>query len=511
MPQQLIYTSAPRGLVAGRSGHCTVARSVSMRDALVLQLERFSYYQHLSLSGGQDRPIFACRLVDIRGARFHVLSRIDDAGLDFTGRTNFIAHHLIFTSEEIQEQATPPVVLHHWPGWIKSWTREPEIFENEDWSSLAALANTTSVPAQTWQRLAGDAVNAAGLLEARAGSSFRVDGISDDDLLQLFAEALELLSVREQKINFRVAAWNYTFTTSLQEQDNPADFRWRCFHSDNPAASRFATPDSRALIDVRPATWTDEEALLARSGRQPPRFVVEPQDTRIMEREMARFAALAEGVPAPAYQWFSVDRANHAKILPAETHPQLVVANPVLGISRYRVDATNSSGSTQSRIVTLSVEQKSTSPELRTRPSSSSPAASSTYTVKSADDIERDRERHRLKNEEETIRKKQWWNKMLLFAIAALALAVMGIFAFKQHFSVKTKSPAAVSAAPPKEIQVHSPVAVKPVSQPVPPPVTNQYKPSPQLFGGQPMRTTNAPSRGKIYAGGWNTNPSSGK
>ena len=77
----------------------------------MLQLEKFCYYQHLSLSGGQERPIFACRIVDIRGTRFHVLSRIQDAGLDFTGRTNFIAHHLVFTPEEIRQFPTPPVIL----------------------------------------------------------------------------------------------------------------------------------------------------------------------------------------------------------------------------------------------------------------------------------------------------------------------------------------------------------------------------------------------------------------
>jgi len=96
MPQQLIYTSAPRGVIAGRSGHCTVARSGAMRDALMLQLEKLSYYQHLSLSGGQERPIYCCRILDLRGSRYHVLTRIQDAGLDFTGRTNFIAHHLVF-------------------------------------------------------------------------------------------------------------------------------------------------------------------------------------------------------------------------------------------------------------------------------------------------------------------------------------------------------------------------------------------------------------------------------
>ena len=120
MPQQLIYTSAQRGLVAGRSGHCTVARSAAMREALMLQLEKLSYYQHLSLSGGQERQIYSCRVLDIRGSRFHVLSRIQDAGLDFTNRTNFLAHHLVFTPEEIRQFASPPVILRSWSGLGKN-------------------------------------------------------------------------------------------------------------------------------------------------------------------------------------------------------------------------------------------------------------------------------------------------------------------------------------------------------------------------------------------------------
>src|SRR5882724_3878359 len=134
MPLQLIYTSAPRGLVAGRSGHCTVARSAEMGESLMLRLEQFSYYHHLSLTGGQERPIFTGRLVEIRGARFHVLSRIQDAGLDFTGRTNFIAHHLAFTPDEIRQLPVPAVILRDWPGWVKSWTQEPRMLTNEDWS-----------------------------------------------------------------------------------------------------------------------------------------------------------------------------------------------------------------------------------------------------------------------------------------------------------------------------------------------------------------------------------------
>ena len=102
-----------------------------MREALMLQLEKLSYYQHLSLSGGRERPIFAYRIVDIRGARFHVLSRIQDAGLDFTGRTNFIAHHLVLAPEELRQFPTPPVILRDWSEWGKSWTKEPQLLESE--------------------------------------------------------------------------------------------------------------------------------------------------------------------------------------------------------------------------------------------------------------------------------------------------------------------------------------------------------------------------------------------
>jgi hypothetical protein len=368
MPQQLIYTSAPRGIVAGRSGHCTVARSALMREALMLQLEKLCYYQHLSLSGGQDRPIFAYRIVDIRGSRFHVLSRIQDAGLDFTGRTNFIAHHLVFSPEEIRQNAIPPVILRDWAGWVKSWTQEPQLLENEDWTALTALADKTMVPAQTWQRVTGDAVNGYGLLEARAGASFRVDDQPDETVLELIAESVELLEVRDPRRDFRSIAWNFTFTTSMQEQDNPADFRWRCIHSDNPAASRFATPDCRALSALRATKWTGEETAFARAGRQPPQFVTEPQDVRILETEGAQFAIKAEGVPQPVYQWFSVDRANNGQILAGETKPELLLSNPPLGLSRYIASATNCAGTVQSRMATLSVERK-----LKVAPSSPGP------------------------------------------------------------------------------------------------------------------------------------------
>jgi hypothetical protein len=428
MPQQLIYTSAPRGVVAGRSGHCTVARSAAMREALMLLLEKLSYYQHLSLSGGQERPIHCCRVVDIRGSRYHVLSRIQDAGLDFTGRTNFLAHHLVFTPEEVRQFPSPPVILRGWSGWVKSWPKEPQLLENEDWSGLAGLSASVSVPAQNWQTITGDATNGYGLLESRAGIAFRVDNLTEEQILLLFAESLELLELRDRRRDFRATAWQYTFTTSMQEQDNPADFRWRCLHSDNPASNLSAGPDCRPLSEVRALRVTGEETLLARSGRQPPRFVIQPRDVRSTEGETVRLLAKAEGVPAPSYQWFAVDRAGNGQVIANGTDAELVVQNPPLGLSRYIVRASNSQGDVTSEVATLSVEQK-------LRLSQSGPASdvrksaktSSPSYMKSAEDIERQRRRIEAEQAQILFQKRLRLKKILAICGVILVLAALGI------------------------------------------------------------------------------------
>lgn len=438
MPQQLIYTSAPRGVVAGRSGHCTVARSATMREALMLQLEKLSYYQHLSLSGGQERPIYSCRVVDIRGSRYHVLSRIQDAGLDFTGRTNFLAQHLVFTPEEVRQFPSPPVILRGWTGWVKSWSKEPQLLENEDWSGLAGLSGSVSVPATNWQQVTGDAVNGYALLESRVGIAFRVDNLTEAQILALFAESLELLELRDPRRDFRATAWQYTFTTSMQEQDNPADFRWRCLHSDNPASNRFAGPDCRPLSDVRALRWTGEETTLARSGRQPPRFVIQPQNVRSTEGETARLHAKAEGVPSPSYQWFAMDHAGNSQVIANATDAEFVVANPPLGLSRYFVRASNSQGEVTSEVATLSVEQKLRLSQ--SRPVSEVRGAampSSPSYVKSAGEIERQRNRIQAEQAQLLYQKKHRRNKILVTVLTIVLIALGGIYVLKKNAGKK--------------------------------------------------------------------------
>src|SRR5437867_9020143 len=109
MARQLIYTSALRTLVPGQSGYGTVARSTDLREALIQRLEQISYYQHIGAPGTgatQSHVVSAYRILDFRGSRYHILSRIQDAGLDFTSRTNHLAHHLVF--EPVELAGVPP-------------------------------------------------------------------------------------------------------------------------------------------------------------------------------------------------------------------------------------------------------------------------------------------------------------------------------------------------------------------------------------------------------------------
>src|SRR5688572_22759818 len=114
MAWQLIYTSAPRLLDPGRTGFGTVARHRAVNGLLVAAVERLSQFARLP---GFDpkRVIYAHRIITVGAGQFHVMSCIRDAGSDYTGRTNHLAHHVIAESREVRSLAgsgiTPADVL----------------------------------------------------------------------------------------------------------------------------------------------------------------------------------------------------------------------------------------------------------------------------------------------------------------------------------------------------------------------------------------------------------------
>ena len=200
MPLQLIFTSVPRGLVAGRSGFCTVARHASLSERLTQQLEALGT-PHDEATG----ETFTFRRLEAGGQAWYVLSRFVARGLDYSQRDNRLAHHLVFTAEEAAVLPPPAAIALRWNGWKDEWTEEPTWLK-EDERPLPLAAHPVLTPAAGWREFAGTGAKAAWLVNASGAATVSLlNPPSSPQLLRLLAESAALLGR---------AAWSATFTTN---------------------------------------------------------------------------------------------------------------------------------------------------------------------------------------------------------------------------------------------------------------------------------------------------------
>lgn len=293
MPWQLIYTSAPRGLLSGQSGFCTVARSGDLREALAQRLEQISSYHYLRVAeaavASRNPTVSAFRILDLRGTKYHVLTRIQPCGLDFTARTNHLAHHLVFQQGELAQLPSPATILQFWGGWLGSWHGEPRLVDDPSLPDIRASAKPC-LPAQTWQQMTGDAGRAAGLLESEyvRGCYLVCPPESEQKVLAMFCETLQLLNINGQ---FPLRPWRHTFTTFLQGEDNPSDFQWRACQEDTPAHQQ-ALKRSAALIPLAAVRVPGNSLVKAARGEQKPAApapaAAPPESKLTLQRSAAR-------------------------------------------------------------------------------------------------------------------------------------------------------------------------------------------------------------------------------
>src|SRR5688572_8565406 len=169
MSQEILYTSAPQGLRPGSFGFCTVATTPGMATSLAERLEALSGYRHAHPPGHPHNPVVHSHLVlKVGGQRLHVLSRIADAGLDYSQRTNKLAHHVAFDVAELSP-AGPAWVLAQ-PGFSETtWSGSPHILAA---GRKAPRGSLEPQICQAWHRIAGDA-GWAGVLAQHALESKR--------------------------------------------------------------------------------------------------------------------------------------------------------------------------------------------------------------------------------------------------------------------------------------------------------------------------------------------------
>lgn len=223
MALQLVYTSAPRLLEAGRTGFGTVARHRAVGALLVAAVERVSQFGR---SAGQNprRVVLSHRILHAGASSHHVFSCIRDAGSDYTGRTSHLAHHLIADAREARAAAeaglTPADILRQMR-WRSTWSEAPRFFEPDEEVALTSFRPMRTTGA--WERLTHNAAHA--LLPAQSQRCLLLLP-GEEVALDLFGESLGTLA--------ELPAWLVTFTTHVEPADDLADIRWIALAHDSP-------------------------------------------------------------------------------------------------------------------------------------------------------------------------------------------------------------------------------------------------------------------------------------
>jgi hypothetical protein len=270
MAWQLVYTSAPALIDAGRSGFGTVARHEAIRPALQTELERISQFsREQGLS--KNRILFYHRVLDLRGERYHVLSRIKDAGSDYTGRTNHIAHHIVLTAAEAEQcyrtTRCSPADMILWATsnglWHDQWNEAARLFDSSEEIAVGSIPARLSLPAVSWGLVTGSAANAAILAPG---------GTATEGCWLLYREdqASQLLSLIGEALCLHSNPWAISFTTDTQPTDRIEEFQWRGVGIGSPL-ERTARQSVRPVLDLGdpaslPPPVDDALAHLAKTG-----------------------------------------------------------------------------------------------------------------------------------------------------------------------------------------------------------------------------------------------------
>jgi len=323
MAQQLVYTSAPRLLQAGRTGFGTVAMHAGIPSWLQSEIEGFSQFSRLP---GLDpsRVILSHAVFGQGDRKHHVFSRIQDCGADYTGRTNHIAHHFIFTAAEIVQATklglTPVDVLAYLSQgfWKTSWSGEPTILQAEEELAIVSIPkNTLSLPAAAyWGHLCPEhpeyaAVLAPGKISEACWLIYPIGW--SESIVYALGESMLL----------HTNPWIVTFTNNLQPTDNEQLFAWRCIPSDSPLIEK-ATASVRPCIDLSdPSPFLcgvpHEFLEQARTGKKP------LPKARTME------------APQPQINQFSANSSSQIEKLPSAAQPLPSTSRPRIPLTRTTI------------------------------------------------------------------------------------------------------------------------------------------------------------------------------
>lgn len=257
---ELVYTAAPRGLIAGRSGFSTVAMTAGFPPNLISPVENMSGYRHFFPPGHPDaerNPVnYACQHYRWGSTLFIVLSKVSCAGLSYTGRTNVLAHHLLFTPSELSAIPGGATAVLRCPENFPPWTGDPRELPRKN---PKRIGRADAASQELWAELAGDRNWAACIADR-----FRTDPknswvctfdpvkISGEMLLDLIDSVTHHLSPEE--------AMNFTFCTYCTTVSGNNSFALRAYPEGSSQPINAEHPTSGNFIRLGrhnplPAGW----------------------------------------------------------------------------------------------------------------------------------------------------------------------------------------------------------------------------------------------------------------
>lgn len=241
MAFELVYTSVPKGLKPGSYGFCTVACSKELPESVVSTLEKISGYRRVSQSNapGANPVVYSHMLLSAQGGSRRVVSRISDAGVDYTSRDNKIACHYVLEQRDLCKAG--PAALVAQPGlFAERWTEGPRQFEGSiTFPPTPEIAPTCD----EWSKVLGDP-GWAGALAATTYSARAALLIVEPscNVLRLFQEAIALLPPELR--------WNQTFSTYFTKSLPGVRCQWKAVIKGSPEESIFRVLPDLFIIDL---------------------------------------------------------------------------------------------------------------------------------------------------------------------------------------------------------------------------------------------------------------------
>lgn len=239
MIEEVVYTSVERGLNPAQSGYCVVAQSQGISADTLDHLIPFTHYEHLP-SVSPSPTDYAHRRVETRTGPISCLSRVGDAGLDYSGRNCFLAHHIAIRETDDRPLAGP------------AWTCALRGLFYKQWKVRPGVLKTRQIPAGNfeisgcplWKQRVGSDVGAIQLCETiREHTSEPIYIVHEPELrlLPLLVEAIAQLAPELR--------WRVTFSTCFSSSTNGVECQWRGILK-NSARHQEVLEKSLPLIDL---------------------------------------------------------------------------------------------------------------------------------------------------------------------------------------------------------------------------------------------------------------------